>query len=171
VQLSSWRFAAFLAGVGRIGGIVPTREGDAAPARVKMGAKTFFIWRYSLVLTCTDLYWLQLAGAELQLAAGSIAGLSRGPRRWEGWEKWRSRSARGSEGWAIESGSSRPPFPDVQTRSHGDYRTSGNGQKTYGRFLGMIFLGGVGSPLVLERQPVTREKIQKSQKNAKKSAK
>jgi hypothetical protein len=56
-------------------------------------------------------------------------------------------------------------------RSWANYGTSRNGQKTYGSVFGMIFFGGAGSPLVIERQWLTRGKITKNLKNAKKSAK
>jgi hypothetical protein len=64
------------------------------------------------------------------------------------------------------------PFPIEQFfRSCADYGTGRDGQKTYGRFFGTIFLGGVRSPLVVGRQWVAKEKTWKKRKNAKKSAK
>jgi hypothetical protein len=56
-------------------------------------------------------------------------------------------------------------------RSCGDYGTYGNEQKTYGSVFGMIFFGGAGPPLVAENQWLATEKIPKTGKNAKKSAK
>ena len=53
----------------------------------------------------------------------------------------------------------------------GNCGTSGKKPKTYGRFLGTIFFGGVGSRLVAERQGVAREKIPQNRKNSKKSVK
>ena len=47
-----------------------------------------------------------------------------------------------------------------------DYGTFRYNHKTYGRFLGTIFFGGFGSPLVAERQRLATEKIQKSRKKA-----
>jgi hypothetical protein len=44
-------------------------------------------------------------------------------------------------------------------------------RKTYGRFLGAIFLEKVGSALVIERQWVALQQIPKNRKNAKKSVK
>jgi hypothetical protein len=52
-----------------------------------------------------------------------------------------------------------------------DYGTSRSGHKTYGRFLGTIFFGGAGPPLVLENQRLATEKIPKKRKNSKKYAK
>jgi hypothetical protein len=53
----------------------------------------------------------------------------------------------------------------------GDFSTTGKKRKTYGRFLGMIFLGGSWPTLIVERQRLAREEIPKNRKNTKKSAK
>ncbi len=55
--------------------------------------------------------------------------------------------------------------------SRGDYGTSRNGQKTFHRFLGTIFFGGVGGTLVVEGQWLATGKNTKNRKNSKKSAK
>jgi len=55
---------------------------------------------------------------------------------------------------------------------HGrDFGTNRKNQKTYGRFLGMIFGGGCKSAFVLERQGFAEPKIPKKRKNVKKSVK
>jgi hypothetical protein len=64
------------------------------------------------------------------------------------------------------------PFPiELLIRSCADYGIFRNKQKTYHRFFGTIFFGGVGSPLVVERQRLATEKIPKKRKNAKEYAK
>jgi hypothetical protein len=66
----------------------------------------------------------------------------------------------------------RNPFPiELFFRSCGDYGTFQNGPKTYGRFLGMIFFGGVGPALVAQKQGFAAGKIPKNMENTKKSAK
>jgi hypothetical protein len=55
--------------------------------------------------------------------------------------------------------------------SWGDDGTGRNGPKTYGSVFGTIFLGGVGSALMVERQWVAMEKVPGNRKNTKKSAK
>jgi hypothetical protein len=62
-------------------------------------------------------------------------------------------------------------FPRVQNHSRDNYRTSRNEHKTYGSVFGTIFLGGVGSPLVIETQRLATQKVPKKRENAKKSAK
>jgi len=52
-----------------------------------------------------------------------------------------------------------------------DFATEPKNQKTYGRLLGMIYFGGVGSTLVLGTQRLAKEKFPKNRKNTKKSVK
>jgi hypothetical protein len=63
-----------------------------------------------------------------------------------------------------------PRFVDAIVHG-GDFGTVWKNRKTYGRFLGMIFLEGSGCAFVLARQLVATPKIPKSRKNTKKSVK
>src|ERR1700678_590938 len=55
--------------------------------------------------------------------------------------------------------------------STADCGTEPKNQKTYGRFLGMIFFGGSNAAEVVERQHLTALKTSKNRKNTKKSVK
>ncbi len=81
-------------------------------------------------------------------------------------------AARARRGGVFPPSILRTPCSGLSSRqSWGDYGTSGNKPKTFHRFSGTIFLGGVGSALVIERQWVAMGKIPKNWENAKKSAK
>jgi hypothetical protein len=64
------------------------------------------------------------------------------------------------------------PLIDSLFIHHGaDFTANGKKRKTYGRFLGMIYFGGVGFALALGTQGLATPKIPKNGKKAKKSVK
>jgi hypothetical protein len=83
-----------------------------------------------------------------------------------------------AERWSQKNNKSRAYFclyfsdDCLFCNSHGgDFGTGAKKRKTYGRFFGMIFFGGVWAALVLEGQGVAGQKIPKIRKSAKKSVK
>jgi hypothetical protein len=165
--------AKVLAGIGTIspraqGGAAFVVHGVIADCR----AAKFFSWLYSLVLTCTDLYWPQAGGAELQFLAPArqrrfrVRVQRRNCR--SGFQNvWRAR-----RGGVLAPSILRIPRSGLSFRhSCGNYGTTRKGQKTYGSVFGMIFFGGVGPRLVVGRQWLATQKIAKNRKNAKKNAK